>query len=182
MITSNQATRALRAFLGALVLGASASLAHAQATQLPRIELDPNEPADVRYGMAFGSTVAVGNGGQAFVGAPGVDGHGAVYLFKQQGGKWLQAQKLVAPDITPSRFGDRMASDHATGVMISDTQRGRVYWFQTDSSTGVVKAKAVLTGGVEQFGTAAAVEGCTAFIASGGGGDTPPTGPGYVHV
>jgi hypothetical protein len=105
-----------------------------------------------------------------------------VYVFTQQGGKWPQSQKLVAPDITPSHFGDRIATDHQSGVMISDTQRGRVYWFESDGVTGVFRAKAVLTGGVEQFGTAAALEGCTAFIASGGGSTGQPTGPGYVHV
>jgi hypothetical protein len=174
-------TRVLHALMGALVLGAGASLGQAQSSQLPRIPLEPNEPSDVRSGMAFGATVAIGKGGQAFVGAPGTDGHGAVYVFQQQGSKWVRAQKLVAPDMTPTQFGDRLASDQLSGVMISDTQRGRVYWFESDSRTGALRAKAVLTGGVEQFGTAAAVEGCTAFIASGGG-TTQPTGAGYVHV
>ncbi len=182
MTISIHATRALRAFMCALALGAAASLAHAQSNQLPRIPLVPNEPSDVRSGMVFGGTVAIGRGGQAFVGAPYTDGHGAVYVFKQQGAKWLQSQKLVPPDMAPAHFGDRLVTDYLGGALISDTERGRVYWFETDSSTGVLRAKAVLTGGVEQFGSTVAIEGCTAFIASGGGSTGQPTGAGYVHV
>ena len=41
-----------------------------------------------------GSTIVVG----AIFNIPGVTNHGAVYVFKRQGGSWIETQKLAASD------------------------------------------------------------------------------------
>lgn len=169
-------TRALRACMGAFALCASASIVQAQSSALPHIPLDPQEPTDVRVGMAFGAAIAT-DGRAVFVGAPGTDGHGAVYVFKQKGGSWPRFQKLVAPAMAPGRFGEQVTGNN-NGLFVTDRQGARVYWFESDG-VGPFRAKAILTGGVPEFGTSVVFEGCTAFVGSGGGSST---GPGYVHV
>src|SRR4051812_8744529 len=91
------------AFVSALALS---SLAHAQIlTTLPSTVIQPNEPPDVRLSQEFGASVSTVWNTSLLVGAPGTDGHGAVYEFRLINGVWKQAAKLVAPDVAPGRFG-----------------------------------------------------------------------------
>jgi hypothetical protein len=153
------------------------SLVFAQASW-PAKQLVPDEPNGARVDSAFGSSTGL-SGARAMVGAMNVDGHGAVYVFQQQGGNWLQTQKLVAPDIAPGHFGTGIAFRSNT-ALISDNGRDLVYSFERVQGTGPFRATAILRGGVELFGSALALEGCTALISSGAHGS--PTGHGYVHV
>jgi hypothetical protein len=73
------------AFVSALALS---TLAHAQVlTTLPSKVIQPNEPPDVRLTQEFGTSVStVWNNNSLLVGAPGTDGHGAVYEFRLTNG------------------------------------------------------------------------------------------------
>ena len=171
------AARGARAISVALLLLLVPMFAFSQA-QWPAKALVPNEPIDVRLNSAFGSGTAL-SGGRAMVGAPNTDGHGAVYLFEQRGGSWPQTQKLIAPDVAPGNFGTGIVLKGDT-ALISDNGRNLVYSFDRVNGTGAYRATAILRGGVELFGSALALEGCTALISSGAHGS--PTQHGYVHV
>ena len=169
------ASRVRRAVPAAVLLLVPAFLS-AQTTSWPTRELVPNEPVDVRVSSAYGASTAM-SAGYAMVGAPNVDGHGAVYVFKQQGGSWPQVQKLVAPDMAAGHFGTGVALTLDT-ALVSDNGRSLVYIFER-SGFGPYRATAILRGGVELFGSALAIEGCTALVSSGAH-DTP-TQHGWVH-
>jgi hypothetical protein len=173
--------RVSSALLGATALIVSitcASLVHAQ-TSWPAKPLEPNEPPAVRVGMAFGSAVGVSYG-RVLVGAPSTDGHGAAYVFSQQGANWPQTQKLLAPDMGAGTFGDRLDVD-LQSALISDTTRNLVYYFEKpDYLASPFRATAILRGGTELFGSTVALDGCVGLVASGAHGS--PIKKGYVHV
>ena len=169
------AARSARAFSLALLLAPTFAFAQAQ---WPARDLAANEPSEVLTNSAFGAATAL-SGGRAMVGAPYVDGHGVVYLFQQSGGSWPQAQKLIAPDVAPGNFGTGIVLKGDT-ALISDNMRNLVYSFDRVNGTGPYRATAILRGGVELFGSALALEGCTALISSGGHGS--PTQHGWVHA
>ena len=121
--------------------------------------LDPQEPLEVRQNMELGTAVGI-SGGTALVGAPGTDGHGAVYVFSHTGSTWTRSAKLLAPDIAPGRFGTQIAYDGT--ALIADAERQHVYYFVFDG--GKWRPRAILSGGVSGFGAAMAMEGCVALI------------------
>jgi hypothetical protein len=178
----SRTTRALHTgFLASALLLFTAAL-QAQATWPVKI-LEPTEPPEVRHSMVFGFDTAL-RAGHALVGAPATDGHGAAYVFSQQGGSlnWVQTQKLVAPDMAAGTFGDRIDLD-ADSALISDTTRNLVYYFRRpnpSSSPLPFRAIGILRGGTEFFGSTVLMEGCTGLIASGAHG--LPQKKGYVHV
>jgi len=139
--------------------------------------LDPGEPDAVRKQMQFGASVGASGYG-VLVGAPGTDGHGAAYLFvkRENDPKWYMTQKFVAPDIAPGTFGSLVAFDGS--VLIADQTRHRVYYFQSDGYK--YRPKAILRGGVSNFGAAIALSGCVALITSTG--DPAIRQPGFVHI
>jgi hypothetical protein len=171
--------RPLRALLGTLLFLTCASLAHAQLN-LPKKALVPNEPADVRATMQLGASVAI-IGGRAVVGAPGTDGHGAVYVFDQSGSSWSQTQKILPTDLAPGTFGAHIAFDEAT-ILISDPTRGRVYYYEKRNGTGPYRATAILSGGAAFFGTSLALDGCNALISSGATYEVNLTTRSIVHL
>ena len=157
----------------ALLFLFSISSAHAQL-DLPG--LNPQEPDDVREQMQFGHAVGI-IGNTAIVGAPGTDGHGAVYMFTLTGSTWTRTAKLLAPDVAPGSFGSQLIYDGT--LLISDPVRGHVYYFTWDGRKW--KPRAILSGGATGFGAAMAMEGCTALITSTGDSG-PANQPGFVHV
>lgn len=163
--------------LCAAIAAASAfSTLHAQA--LVPDGLDPQEPAAVRQQMQFGAAIAMSGGTRVLVGAPGTDGHGAAYLYvkNENDPKWYLTQKFVAPDIAPGTFGSLVAFDGS--VLIADQTRHRVYYFESDGFK--YRAKAILRGGVSNFGAAIAMRECIALITSTG--DPSIRQPGFVHL
>lgn len=75
----------------ALVLTATPCVAQFENLFVPLFPDDPQEDA------RFGSGVAL-QGDEAFVGAPGFDGGGAVYRFTRRGAAWSQSARLEASD------------------------------------------------------------------------------------
>jgi hypothetical protein len=142
----------------------------------------PVEPPDVRLTQEFGASVStVWNSNSLLVGAPGTDGHGAVYEFRLTNGVWKQAAKILAPDMAPGRFGSQVVRAN-DDVLISDRERHRVYAFRLQNGTW--RPRAILRGGAEGFGRDIRIQGCAAVISSTNDIDTgpPPTQPGYVHI
>lgn len=137
-----------------------------QWQHVARVEAD-----DAAEGDFFGTAVAI-LGATLVVGAPrsdelGVDS-GAVYVFENQGGNWVQIQKisnpaLVAPDgdqfgSTVSVDGDRLA----IGAPRADPGiRGAVYVYER--SGGSYALEETLTGSDladgDQFGTSVSISG-----------------------
>ena len=111
-------------------------------------------PADGQIGDRFGASVAL-DGGLLLVGAPGVDPAGAAYVFRLQGGQWVQEQKLIGSEAQPGdAFGASVALDGevlvvgAPGPTDGGTQSGSVYlfepllgnWLQRQRLTGAANA------------------------------------------
>jgi predicted small secreted protein len=161
---------------------ALSSLAQAQIlTTLPSKVIQPNEPADVRLTQEFGASVSTPWDNSLLVGAPGTDGHGAVYELRLTNGVWTQAARIVAPGVPPGRFGSQVVRAN-NDVLISDRARHLVYSFRLQNGTW--RPRAILRGGTEGFGQDVRIQGCAAVISSTYDVDTgpPPTQPGYVHI
>jgi hypothetical protein len=99
---------------------------------------------------------------------------GAAYLFKNQGGSWTQAQKVVADDGGLfDNFGQSVAIDGtrivvgANGATIGDQgAQGAAYIFDRDGSAWVQQQKIWSDDGdtVDNFGNAVAMRGSTLFV------------------
>ena len=94
--------------------------------------------AATRQGDAFGNSVG-GSGGVIAVGAPGRDSaRGAVYLFREQGGSYVAAGELTAPErMVNARYGASLAMKGSMLVVGSsgyDRGTGRAYVYRPDAS------------------------------------------------
>ena len=70
-------------------------------------------PSDGVSGASFGYTFAR-DGADVLVGAPTQDGGGAVYVFQEQAGQWVETQKLVGGTYN---FGGRLVRDGDTAAV-----------------------------------------------------------------
>ncbi|HNO79902.1 MAG TPA: right-handed parallel beta-helix repeat-containing protein [Phycisphaerae bacterium] len=124
----------------------------------------------------FGWSVAV-SGDTAIVGARDADGggleSGAVYVFSDVGGVWLEEDKLLSSDIAPSdKFGWSVAINGDTvviGAPLDDdagSQSGSAYVFRKDEGTWtqVAKLTAGDAAGGDRFGQAVAIDGAVVVV------------------
>ncbi|RUA10820.1 MAG: hypothetical protein DSY81_02305, partial [Bacillota bacterium] len=107
-------------------------------------------------GEENGAAVALGEGGWAFVGAPGANaGSGRVHTYLQAGGTWLHVSSLLASDAGQNTlFGTHIETDGTTLVVVADRSPnvngpiGAIYtflrtaatWTQVDKTTSPLNA------------------------------------------
>lgn len=144
-------------------------------------------PSDVGASRAFGQSIALA-GSTLLVGAPGVSGGGAAYIFNLSGGVWSQTIKLTASDrVAGDDFGRSVALSAAVNRSIAiigapgddnngptgttgGTDTGAVYVFTLNTITvGSVwgeRDKLLPTdgGAGDLFGRAVAAAGTVAVI------------------
>ena len=191
---SAAATDGLTAVLGAVndhPLGAMTGAAYVFARQGSAWrETQKLVPVPAIGSQHFGSAVALA-GDWLAVGASGDNGFaGAVYVYRRQGGSFVQHQKLTAayPE-SPAQFGaslaltsDRMSvgAPHASTHMLSS---GAAYVFELQGSTWVQAAKlaAVDAAYADGFGASVAILGDVVLVGSRLG-DGPPSDSGAAYV
>lgn len=140
----------------------------------------------------FGRAIATSEDGQLIaVGAPGDDDStsdsGAVYIYRQSGGIWVQAAKLKAATPTPaSRFGTAVAlsNDGRTlviGAHDEDSGEGTVYVYRDEDGRWLLRAR---FDGQGTFGQSVALSGDGERLAVGGRIEPPVTQSehGFVYI
>ncbi|WP_438039111.1 MYXO-CTERM sorting domain-containing protein [Sorangium sp. So ce128] len=141
----------------------------------------------------FGGSVAL-SGDTALVGASGDsdDGlsSGSAYVFVRSAGVWTQQAKLVAADGAESDyFGGSVALSGDTALVGAQgdddkgSSSGAAYAFVRSAGVWIQQAKLVATNGaaLDNLGSAVALSGDTALVASPGGHGFQP-GSAYVFV
>lgn len=134
-------------------------------------------------GDEFGSVIVL-DGTTAFIGAPDAEvsanntlPHGAVYVFKESGGTWIQTQKITADDgAYDDLFGTSAAVSGDTlvvgapGATINPdaNHQGAAYIFTNNNGTWTQQQKLAASNGAEYdlFGKSLAIDGATALIGS----------------
>ncbi len=133
----------------------------------------------------FGLSIAL-EGNTAIIGAIGVnDSRGAVYIFTNSGGTWIQTQKLMASDgqqLDWFGFSVGISGTHLiVGARNAQSDRGAAYFYDSSSGTWVLTAE--LTPGDLQpqdyFGNSVAISGNTALV---GAFDINGHTPGSAYV
>jgi hypothetical protein len=142
---------------------------------------------DGQRGDQFGASVAI-SGNIAVVGAPGADtawmDSGAAYLFRYNGGNWIEEAKLVAGD---GKAGDQfgasvsISADYVVVGAPGADGSGALYVYKFDGSIwsleGTVAATDAAPG--QGFGGSVSISGDT--ILSGATGDSAQTGAAYAY-
>ncbi|WP_437895446.1 MYXO-CTERM sorting domain-containing protein [Sorangium sp. So ce124] len=141
----------------------------------------------------FGTSVAL-SGDTALVGASGDADHGlnagAAYVFARSAGVWTQQAKLVATDAAEGDyFGISVALSGDTALLGTPgdddkgSSSGAAYVFVRSAGVWTQQAKLVATNGaaLDYLGSAVALSGDTALVASPGGHGFQP-GSAYVFV
>ncbi len=134
--------------------------------------------SDGTVGDQFGAAVAPG-AGFLVVGAPATDSaRGAVYVFRQDAGGWMEAGRLTAPDgMAGDRFGAALAVSGdrlVVGAPGRAEEAGAAYVFRR--VVGTWSHEAALVAGVEasaSLGAAVALDGDLALAGAPGDGDVP---------
>jgi len=128
--------------------------------------------SDGVFGDGFGHSVAF-SGSTVFVSAIGDNfGHGAVYVFKRQGGSWVEEQKLTASDgASGDGFGQSVGISGSTLVAGSpgdDIFKGSIYLFKRQGGNWIEEQKLTASDGapVDFFGFSAAISGSTIVVGS----------------
>ena len=128
--------------------------------------------SDTAAGDNFGGAVSI-DGDKVIIGAPfgdsKADDSGAVYIFGQRDGGWLQAAKLSAPDgAARHNFGSSVsisAGSVAVGAPHDDhtgSNAGSVYVFEQNSRDRwdyVTKLTAIAAAGGDSFGASVSISG-----------------------
>lgn len=145
--------------------------------------------ADDQFGLH-----AVMDGDTAMISAPLAPAgtwQGAVYVFDNVDGQWIQTQELTASDAAPSNeFGGYLAlvgdtafigAPEYPGVGGPNDRVGGVYVFTRAAGTWIQTQKLTIDEGVslDQFGGTIAFDGTTALIASN---DFEDAGQGAVYA
>jgi len=120
----------------------------------------------------FSRSVAVGDD-EVFIGEPGTNvPSGTVYVYRQDGGVWVEAEALVAADASNGDgFGTALAT-HGDELFISAVtgDRGVIYVFERDGRSwrqaGTIVAAAGATD--ERFGSSLALVGDTLYVGATG--------------
>jgi hypothetical protein len=169
------ARRCTLALLLAIPSAMQATAARAGSLDWPVQKLSGDDAA-AQYG--FGRAIAI-FGDTAFVGAPNAPAGGAVYVFRQVAGAWVQSQELAAIDSPDGAdFGISIALDADTAVIGADRttltddgfrHQGAAYVFRKGDDGLWVQAQELTAsdfGAEAQFGNAVALSGDTALIAA----------------
>ncbi|HEU4433080.1 MAG TPA: FG-GAP repeat protein [Pyrinomonadaceae bacterium] len=134
--------------------------------------------SDGTTGDFFGNSVAV-SGSILVVGAPfdstgGHSAQGSAYVFKREGGNWVEEQKLTASDgAAGDQFGRSVAISGSTIVVGAwvddingDVDQGSAYVFKREGGNWVEEQKLSASDGVagDKFGWSVAVSGSTIAI------------------
>ena len=138
----------------------------------------PIVPADAAPGDQFGFASAI-RGNTLIVGAPtadvqGLRDAGAVYVFRQNNGQWVQQAKLSASEASAgAQFGFSVAFDGETLAVgaprdgARGSLAGAVYLFQPTAGGGwsqQAKLTAARTRPFDEFGYAVALDGATLAV------------------
>jgi hypothetical protein len=125
----------------------------------------------------FGRSVAAGDGvlmvGAATETFDGIDGAGAVHVFGDDGGDWVEQQLLTAPDSSGVfHFGQSLAISGDTAVVgaysasVDGVKGGAAYVFERSNGSWSFQQKLASTSvkSGEQFGWSVAISGDTILI------------------
>jgi hypothetical protein len=147
----------------------------------------------------FGSAVAI-DGDTALISAPqpgsetgGIPaGHGVVYVFRRQGGEWVQTAELAADDGADGDFfGFAVALQGNTALVgahfvtvAGHAHQGAAYVFRYANGAWTQAQKLVADDGAEQsmFGAAVALDGDHAFVGAYGATINGNFGQGAVYA
>jgi photosystem II stability/assembly factor-like uncharacterized protein len=138
------------------------------------------------WSVAFAGTTAFVSAPNATVGAN--SGQGAVYVFTNQNGTWVQTQKLTADDgAAGDAFGISVALSGSTviiGAPNTNAFRGAAYVFTLSGGTWSQTQKLTADDGAQfnQFGWSVALQGNTAMIGSIGATVGQNSSQGAVYV
>jgi hypothetical protein len=124
---------------------------------------------------AFGASMSF-DGTRLVVGATGTDGHGAAYVFENDGSGWVETGKLVGEDtVSGDNFGDAVSLSGDEVLVAADvatvdglTSRGAAYLFRNIGGNWTQTHKFVASDGSTDnfYGAAAAYNGETAILTS----------------
>ena len=132
----------------------------------------------VKPGDDFGAALAA-DGGVLAVGAPGLGGRGAVFLFERRGTGWEQTARFDPQDGRPGeRFGAALALQGGilvVGAPARDSARGAVYAFQRDGR-GWSAGRQIASGATAGDRTGAALAVRDGRVLVGMPGPGPGTG------
>ncbi|MCA9737264.1 MAG: hypothetical protein KC645_06545, partial [Gemmatimonadetes bacterium] len=157
-IVALDGARALAAVVGGPGAVDVRVLERAQGEWRPAAVLPAPAGADVRFGSALRL-----DGARAYVGAPGLGGTGAVFVFERDdAGAWSEVARLGAVDLPPgSRLGEALAIGDdvlVAGAPGFDGSRGAVLAFARDASGGWTEVQRLEGGeGGDSFGAALAL-------------------------
>jgi len=145
--------------------------------------------ADGDSGDIFGHAVAI-SGDRAIAGAPLDEAlgfnSGAAYIFRNEGGAWVQEQKLLAFDgATQEYYGWDVAISGSTAVVANPRKsggRGALYVYTRSGAVWSLQQKITTSDAAadDELGSAIAIEGDT--IIAGAPGDDTGTGAVYVFT
>ncbi|MEM7416272.1 MAG: choice-of-anchor B family protein [Gemmatimonadota bacterium] len=135
------------------------------------------QPGDASAGNNFGTSVAV-DGDIMMASAPHAGaGAGAVYVYRNSGGTWMEAGQLVPGDATAADTLGAEISINGNWAMISslakNQARGVVYAFRRDGDNWVEHSQIAATDleAGNRFGEVIEVSGDHMMVAAGGIGD-----------
>ena len=139
-------------------------------------------------GSLIGHAVAI-DGDIAVVGAPGVKGGGAAYVFTRSKSAWQQEGKLVPPSdqATGSEFGDSVAVSESTNtVVVGSPEKDLVYVFTRSGNTWSREDTLMAGEGAvdSKFGTSIAINGDVVVVGAPeyNGSDKTKSGAVYVYT
>ncbi|PYL65608.1 MAG: hypothetical protein DMF20_08385, partial [Verrucomicrobia bacterium] len=122
------------------------------------------------WSVVFAGTTALVGAPNATIGGNG--GQGAVYVFTNNNGTWVQTQKLTADDgAAGDTFGISIALSGSTAIIgapNTNTFQGSAYVFTLSGGTWSQTQKLTADDGTQfnQFGWSVALEGNTALVGS----------------
>ena len=119
----------------------------------------------------FGCSIAL-EGNSALIGAWGHDNEGAAYVFRFDGGQWVEEAKLVPSDTGHKQFGACVSLDGDTALIgaAKDDEKGlysgSAYIFRFDGSQWAEETKLLASDGQEddQLGQCVAIGGGTIMV------------------
>lgn len=133
---------------------------------LTEVKVTPSNSLDSTFGVA----VAV-DGDQAVVGASAFFGASAAYIFRENGSRWVEEQRLTPPD-SPLVFGIAADIDGDRAVVVGVDNpfpggtEGGLYIFQRHTSGQWQLEQKIVLGAGRDFGPTVEIQGTT-IIAGG---------------
>lgn len=121
---------------------------------------------DAQAGALLGTSVSI-DGDTVFVGAPGADGRGAVYVFERIGSDWQQTQKLWGIDTASGdAFGGTLAISGDVAIIsayrddVAGSNTGSVYFYRRNAGVWQQEAKKTASNhaAAAEFGISVAID------------------------